>query len=164
MINTFPSLALPCPPPNTNPEPEWGQLSRGGVEWVGSISQYRKWGGGYALHSSGDGVLAFLIAPIPAGEEVTRENAFGSHPHPHPQAAAVLGHGWRRRYPHFHHQGWGFRRWGQDASGRPKSEQMCSQGALEGRQKRGRQGLRMKTRAQAVLSLCSPQLGGIDGA
>lgn len=36
---TFPSLALPCPP---NPESEWGQLSRGGVEWVGSFSQHRK--------------------------------------------------------------------------------------------------------------------------
>lgn len=77
MIKTtmFLSLALPCPP---NPEPERGQLSRGGVEWVGSISQHRKWRGGCALRFSRDGVLAFQIAPIPAGEEVTRENAFGS--------------------------------------------------------------------------------------
>lgn len=39
-----------------------------------------------------DGVLAFQIAPIPAGEEVTREKAFGSiPPHTlHPRAAAVL--------------------------------------------------------------------------
>lgn len=128
---TFPSLALPCPPPN--PEPEGGQLSRGGVEWVGRVSQHRKWGGGCALCSSGmDGVLAFQIAPFPAGKEVTKENAFGSSP-------SILrlqlswGQGWRRRYPtYIHHHAWGFRGWVQDARGRPKLEEMCSQGVLGG--------------------------------
>lgn len=62
--------------------------AQGGVEWVGSVSQHRKWGGGCALRSSGDEVLAFQIVPIPAGEEVTRENDRQSLPHP--QTAAVL--------------------------------------------------------------------------
>lgn len=60
------SLVLPSPP---NPEPERGQLSRGGVEWVGCISQHRKWGGDCALRSCGDGVLAFLIALVQLGRK-----------------------------------------------------------------------------------------------
>ena len=102
-----------CPP---NPEPDWGQLSRGGVEWVGSTSQRRKWGGGCLLRSSRDRVLAFQIAPVPSGEEVTREKACKSRP-PIPRLQLSWEHGWRRRYPHFHLQGRGFRGWSQDARG-----------------------------------------------
>lgn len=87
-----------------------------------------------------DGVLAFQIAPIPAGEEVTKENAFGSIPPPqlHPHAAAVLGTQPAPEVPPPPPPGQGVPEVGQDARGRPKSEQMCSQGALVGRQERGR--------------------------
>lgn len=62
----FPAWVYPTP---LNPEPERGQLSRGGVEWVGNISQHRKWGGGCTLGSRGDGVLAFLIDPVQLGRK-----------------------------------------------------------------------------------------------
>lgn len=65
---TFLSLAL-LPHHYHHQEPEWGQLSRGGVEWVASISQYRKWGGGCSLRSCGDGVLAFWIALVQLGRK-----------------------------------------------------------------------------------------------
>ena len=108
MIQTtaFPRLALPCAAPPPNPEPDSGQLSRGGVEWVGSISQRRKWGGGCLLRSSRDRVLAFQIAPVPSGEEVTREKARKSRP-PIRRLQLSWEHGRRRRYPHFHLQGRG---------------------------------------------------------
>lgn len=136
---TFLTLALPYSPPHPSPELEWGQLSRGGVEWVGGISQHRKWGGGCALCSSGDGVLAFQISPVPAGEEVTGENAFGSSPPLHPLVAAVL----RTRLasevpppppPVRGRSGGGARMRGGDQS----LNKCAPKGALGGRQERGR--------------------------
>lgn len=100
----------------SNPEPDWGQLSRGGVEWVGSISQCRKWGGGCLLRSSRDRVLAFQIAPVPSGEEVTREKARKSRP-PICDCSCLGNTAGAGGTPTSTSRAGGFRGWSQDARG-----------------------------------------------
>lgn len=115
---TFLTLALPCPPtpPHTHTALSLNGGSCPGVGWNGWESFPSIGNGEAAVPSAPPGWgLGLPDSPNPSWGGSDQRECIWEHPTPPPNSIPTLqlswGHSRRRRYPHLHHQGRGFRRW-----------------------------------------------------